>query len=763
LLVYPQLKRPDVWTEYNTDLIAGLVQLDWLETHDKFSVPLFGPYILKPNTKRANVNVQHITHLALDFDDLSDEQADITLRALSECLGVAWSTFSWPSDKPGWRFRAVLALTRPVAASEWKATFRRILTRFPHADQQCNDPSRAMFLPSCRPGAPRWRQVFTGEPIDPAVVATPPVAPNLTTFTAPIPHEILHRIQQKWWKSNDIKKATIASALRLAIDGAPFAREEDHNRNVTAFDLVCALVREIKNVSAEAIVATLKPSLDLMKEPTPEQVFQMVARAQEYQAAAHQAESASEQAAQASSTTLQPITLQYLSGMNFEDPIKALVFQRDADYWVFAPSDSEGFQYIACSAEGLTRQCQDKWGRLGVRLTYQDGDKVRKLKGSDIVETYGTPIESVLRSFEVQEPGMRRKGARRSLVLPAARRNVDYDPEFSVEVDHWLSLLGGDNANRLKDWLALACSTTRPLAALMMIGAPHTGKSLLAKEFARIWTEEGPPSFQRVLGDAAFNDDMLRCPVVLADEKLPGDNSGRVRSEEIRDFLQRGRHQINAKFKALVHLEGYPRLIGTANGDKILDLGSDNLTPEDLEAIQARLFVLRVRRAARDYLDSIDVGEWIENATITRHILWLEANHKVEYQGAYGIPVDATEATPLIVAQGLRSSVLEWLVKFLLKPNAAQIRAGIVDDRLAVRLSDLEHHWNVFSHARRPRIDRLASVSRIFPDSGEGLIVVRRRDLTDWVRAANYCPTAEVVTAFDAFAEAQRQGLSVVH
>jgi hypothetical protein len=778
LLIFPRLMRPDVWVEWSTDLLTGLELADWIETGDKFSAWLFAPYALRegvpqhdiseryvsPRQARAlgcaptpaareNRNVAAITHVALDFDGIEDPLP--ILARVAQYRAVAWSTWSW-GVKAGWRFRVVFAISRPVPAAEWPGVWQRLLTLFPEADRSCSDPSRIMFAPSCRPGAPRWRHSFHGPALD--VDALPNAgAVVVNEHTEPLPTELLTRIVKRWWRAADVAKAALASTLKHVMDGVPFAGPGE--RDSTTFALICALVRELKNTSAESIAATFRPSLELMGAPSIEKVIEMVGRAERYNA-----EAATQEAeVQTPQSEIDPKLLAYLSALNVEDPHKALCLQRDREYWVLTSSREQGFQYVQCTREGFARQCADKWRHFGIRLVAIGSDgKTRKLKPDEIVECFGSPVESVVRSFDLEQPEIRRNGAMRELVLPAARKRP-LEPTYSAEVDRWLTLMGGASEETLRDWISLAQDTTRPLAALVTMGPPGTGKSLIAEGLARIWTAHGTPKLDRCLGDVSFNDELTRCPIVESPEDLPRDFRGRVRSAEIRDFIQRSRHAINAKNRQIYPLEGYPRLVISGNSDRVLDFGSDSLTPDDLAAIQARLFVIKTTTASREYLNRQDVGRWIREDLIARHFLWLAENRQAEYRGRFGIETGTTFRSTFVAAQGLRSAVLEWLVKYLLNPSRAVVRSAVSGDALGVRLADVEQHWQIYVASQKPRTDRLALASRVFEDSGDGMLVVRLEDLTTWVRHANYCSQSEIKQAFAGLDQAlSRKGMSVV-
>lgn len=780
MVIFPRLTRPDVYFPGPVDardLLAG-----WVVSPDKFTAPLFGPFRFAPTvpasrqigdpytskrhatpenpatpSARETHHVAAVTAAALDFDDLTPAQAADVLGRLGAYQGVAYSTWSW-THKPGVRFRAVLNLTREIPVAEWPAVWARLRGLFPELDAQCSDAVRVSFLPSHAPGAHHWWTTFEGQPLN--VDALPTVALPVVPVVEgvdPIPQELLLKVMQRLWRSGDMRKTESAQTLKKIADGVPFAEEGEKDSKL--FAAICAIMRELRNVPTGSVIATLLPSLEVMKveaDYITRLLPDKIERARRYAQEEIQQEAELEVLP---SHPNHPRLLEFLSALNLEDPIHALCCQQDSDYWVLTSSVAEGFQYVPCKREGLVRQCADKWGKLGIRMARISSEgKPRKLNAEEIVEAYGTPIENVIRSFTHEEPDIRRIGAKRELVLPAVRRPY-FESAFSPEVDYWLQLMAGPAYHTLRNWIALSFQTDRPLAALVLIGGPGTGKTLLPTQLARTWTRGGPPSLERIL--ANHNDDLLRCPIVLADEDLPRDHKGHVRSAEIRELIQKGLHAINPKFKGLQTLEGYARIVSTGNNERVLDMGGDSMTPDDLQAIQQRLLVIKTPQASAEYLRTQPVREWIDNDVIAKHCVWLE-EQGAEYVGRFGVSTGQSYQPEFLLAQGLRSAIVEWIVKFLMFPQRSQTRASIHEGHIAVRLADVEGNWKIYVDTMKPRTDRLAMASRIFEQSGEGLIVVPKTDLEEWIRVTNFCSRTELDQIWAGFHEQQRKGLSVV-
>ncbi|TAK30439.1 MAG: DUF3987 domain-containing protein [Chloroflexota bacterium] len=155
--------------------------------------PLFSPTVYRPNTTRANGNVEVITAAVGDFDHGTTSE-DLKAR-LEPYAHVLYSTYSSTAEAP--RFRAVVRLARPIPASEWTAGVWEQINGGIFGgqnDPQTKDPARIYYLPSCPPGALRFVESHDGRPLDPdelpAVSATIPAPigtephPNGKTWVA---------------------------------------------------------------------------------------------------------------------------------------------------------------------------------------------------------------------------------------------------------------------------------------------------------------------------------------------------------------------------------------------------------------------------------------------------------------------------------------------------------------------------------------------------------------------------------------------------
>ncbi|MBW3623581.1 MAG: DUF927 domain-containing protein, partial [Armatimonadetes bacterium] len=134
--------------------------------------PLFSPASYKPETTRANANVEAVSLALFDFDD-GTQWEDLKPKIISRELAyIVYSTFQHTHEAP--RFRLVLFPSQPVPGGDWPEVWKR-LHHFIGGknDRAAKDPSRMYYMPSCPPGAERFFEYGEGDALD--VNALPPV------------------------------------------------------------------------------------------------------------------------------------------------------------------------------------------------------------------------------------------------------------------------------------------------------------------------------------------------------------------------------------------------------------------------------------------------------------------------------------------------------------------------------------------------------------------------------------------------------------
>jgi len=291
----------------------------------------------------------------------------------------------------------------------------------------------------------------------------------------------------------------------------------------------------------------------------------------------------------------------------------------------------------------------------------------------------------------------------------------DLKPVEHREIQEWLWLFGGDV---LLDWVAVVSQLDRSAAALYIEGPKGTGKNVLVDGLARLWHKGGASAFKDVIG-ANFNDSLTRCPLIHADEGIPKTDTI---IDDLRRLIGSNQQPLNRKFMPVVSLEGCPRLIITANNDRVLlDTGA-HMGPADIEAVAQRIRQLKATKEAADFLAARRerhghgyIESWIKDDHVARHALWLAENRNVDQTKRFLVEGnDQAQAELMTTGTGQVGAIMEFLARYLSDSAAAKtgrIRPG--GGRLLVNTEALadRHQWERFVPSRKIPSARLISDS----------------------------------------------------
>lgn len=232
-------------------------------------------------------------------------------------------------------------------------------------------------------------------------------------------------------------------------------------------------------------------------------------------------------------------------------------------------------------------------------------------------------VEHAQASFTVKDSTL---DIKRCLFIERLAPERPIEPKYNAQIDKWLRLLGGCEAEKLLDWLACVTTLTHQSAALYLCGEQGAGKTLLSSGVTRIWKDGAPLPLDSVMG--SFQDGLTQCPLLFADESI----SNKESSANLRALIGTSALEINRKHLSSLSIDGAIRIIAAGNNDGMLSF-NEILGSSDLEAIARRFIKIDVGERPRKYLEELGgytaTESWVAGDGIAAHVQWLVRNRKV--------------------------------------------------------------------------------------------------------------------------------------
>lgn len=689
---------------------------------DKNSARAFSPAEYSPGATRAVANVQRVHFGVLDVDGVTNEQVESLCTILAPYAHVLYSTWGHAAARPLFKLRVVTPFDRPVEASEWRAFWPRFNYWFgSYGDTQCKDPSRIYFVPAC-PYKDQQELIWYSQEgrqlsVDaitrldlPAEVLLKEAASQRTEA---IHEEDLKLLARRLTQRSKPFMQSMGRALRHVLKGETFA--EDGARDDTTFKLTGVIAAEFPGADPASVAAHFARSLALMgaDAPTVQDVADKLSR--------HQDEL--ERARLDKDRTKNQVTrsrIREALGGDREHPYTQVELEEAA---ALQQTSVEGLRtrWVIQSGVSYYVLVNGKYGppygekdivngairdlapaaSAGVDVYTETRDGVRPKSAAELVEQYGAVAKKVVVSMTEQHGRYDSRPESQTFYEAAAPRRP-VEPVDHPEVQQWLELLGGARADKLLDWVAVVTKLDTPCAALYLDGVPGTGKTLLADGLARLWASKRATPMEDAMG--TFNDALMACPLVLADEVLPRDFKGNARTHDLRVFIPQDKRVLKRKYRAPATLVGCTRSIITANNDTLLS-DHTQLTANDIAAIAERLIYLKCDAPARDYLDGLPretLEKFAKGDWIAEHALWLAQTRKVVSDGRFLVKGTGAELhTALTTSAGLNGAVCNWLVMYLLEPakvdSLGDGLVGTFEGRLYATPRGIAQRWTSYA------------------------------------------------------------------
>lgn len=677
-----------------TDNIPVLKELTWDKFATEFdphvfsyqtknSVPAFSPAEYPPGARRAKKKVKVVHFGVLDLDKLNDVQMELLREKLVGFEYIFYTTWSNAKRAPLWCTRLLLPFSRPVLVSEWDVFWPRFNHLFGNlGDPACKDPSRLYFIPAAPPGTEADAIFYHEKGVAIAVdklLATPVPAGE---GGEEVPRKEWEDLAKRLKRRQSPHSKRMSTCVTAILEGEVFAEEGE--RDEIIFQLTGLLVEEWPHANPKTLAAVFARSIARMEKAAPncpslEDVENKIRR--------HQEDVVNEQA-ETEQTKLESqglaIRQAFSNGRSHpytEDELNR--FAGDANWtreiltqrWIIQKGKSFYFFFNGSYSHPYTDTEMQQAAIEKLAPTFSAGVHLWKMSQrgdptlksiTELVNQYGRLASHVVVDLSAQLSVFDNKT--QTLTEAPCPLRKDLKPIFDVEVDEWLRWLGGEeNFDTLADWLACATRLDAPCAALYLDGVPGSGKTLLADGVARIWTKEKPTLLEDVMSN--FNDSLIGCPLVLADETIPRDNRGRVRTDELRQLIQGRSRSLNRKFLPTAAMRGAIRLIITANNQELLT-SNEALTANDIQAIVDRIIYIKCTQNAAKYLKTTDARSFVAGDRIATHALWLAENRPIKEGRRFLVEGSASSLhKALTTSSGLRSAVCNWLVAYLLSPN----------------------------------------------------------------------------------------------
>lgn len=384
-----------------------------------------------------------------------------------------------------------------------------------------------------------------------------------------------------------------------------------------------------------------------------------------------------------------------INGWKAEELQYRWILQKDGTCWFL----SETGDYIGpFSRHDVPVGLSQVLSRAPVQLIEVTRDGSRYRSPTDVVREAGTGLSEIHSDMTLQRTYF---DPIKKILHEAVRPIRKFDPVFNPEIDGWLKVLAGKCYTKLVDWMSCASDLNKLLCAIYFAGAPSSGKTLFATGMAKIWTEGSPGSIEKVLSN--FNDEIIRCPLVLADEEVPHSYHNTA-TAALRSMLSTVERTLTRKYQPTSSLRGAVRLVLTSNSESLLN--AEISSSQDLEAIAQRFLYIEVPREAADVLKKLPremKEEWAQEG-IAKHALWLADNHVVAEPGQrFWVEGNISEMTNRLLSDSKWNAlVIEWLVRYLMNPKPIDskctelIRRGENDGELLVNDQAVVDGWSLY-------------------------------------------------------------------
>lgn len=715
--------RPIVFTVYpNKTTTRGVLQSrpweEWVEilTTHIIRPEKDGPAAVLgeiPTGKaRKGEHVERVHALGIDVEKHTEERVSELLDVLAPFEFVIYTTHRNGTESTP-RVRIILPLAEPISPEGYSVTWARLnMLSGGINDPSTKDVGRLHFLPSAPNYDHAWAARNTGRfiTVDDLPAHLQPVAAARATLSKAAIRaaldKLIKRTKHGMSKEDPIKAGTLA-----LIKGEPFAPEGERHEFI--LELTWWIASNMPETPIEAVVELFTPSLSKMDtDQSPNDVrnayLGALAKVDEFRKDQEQERKRRTHEVQlAGQEAYTPEDLKSIAAVqevDLEELQRRWIVQRDSTFYFLK---ADGYYSTPCSFMEARPAASHILARAPVLLNEPTKTSVRRRSIIELVEDYGVKADNVVGDLTLQHTVYE---ARTSTLREAVCPRRDLEPHYDERIDNWLRVLGGSQYDKLLDWLAVFPDLSKLLCALYVAGKAGSGKSLLPVGLAKLWTEGGPTKIEKVLEN--YNEALSKCPLIWADEAIPKKWKGNPTTTVLRSIISETTRALSRKYRSEATLNGAVRVILSANNEFLLQDSDDAPGLNDRQAISQRFLYLDADEAVAAHVVKIErqfsiQKEWIDNAGIARHVLYLASKRAVKQQGRFWVMgTESTMSRRLAVGgSDWNQWVCEWLVRYLVNPNPVdakrdgRVRRG--EGELLINAQAISDGWNIYLKLKR--------------------------------------------------------------
>lgn len=592
--------------------------------------------------------------------DADDPGAAASVQKFLDDSGYAY--ISWETYKSGLapdsqgvyhpdpsvrRERFIIPLDRPVAKEEWSVT--GLLTLFPAADYKALGWSQPQFLPltwSDDPAAMFINGPFEGKHLPAALFVG---VGGVDVETTEIVDDTTEEATQKDLialikRASNWKSTKYYNILRSIKKGDAFLTPGEPS-NEACKNLACFLRARLPTKTVESIALLVAPSLIVMQAErggnggeTPESFLRMLKSVSKQMIVSARHEAEIEALATPGTELIRSAVDGVMGTVNeHRDEEDPWVLQ-EGNAFVFKCPDL-GYTKILPAPEAATQYANLLYRARAPSSLYKKGG------GEDGEKPYIVPVGEVLRACAVAvnqmqyTPGDAHWDAVNKVMhVACCQVRKDLVPTEHPHILAWLRASFPEDIESVLDWLAVYPCQDKPSRCLFMYGPTGIGKTLLTSGLAWVYGQRSGFKVDDYVGD--FNDDILLCPMLYADEET------KVSLNEIKQIIGGSMPKVNKKFANRISANIRLRLVMAANDLEIFSI-EHGATAQSLAAVKERFLALTMVDA-RGLLKNAMRDSW--HIDIAELVLWLRDNREVESNGRFfGRPggFDITRAVAL--------------------------------------------------------------------------------------------------------------------